>query len=661
MDLEQGKSGQHLVNDYAVQEAKATLNNPVKATVTLYVVHAAHDAATFLYRVERSRGAYMLNGAHHTETPDQLTVTRVPRPGGFQPGDDVVAASSRYAEGAEHFDDPALAQRVVKGLLGPELARYFFYPGETLAFPFKDDKTSKGNMEIFLREVAGRNKFAPAEGMLKTACKRLAEKSRALSQADKATQRIQTQIDNLEREKRGKQEQLPRLQDELDAAEKNRTSVVERLEALEEFKVVTADAEAARVAEQAAQATADRAEQALSDALSNAYLCVASPIFSAMLGVFNQRRYPQDISRALVEQMRESMMCICERDLDSRMLGRLAPRSPTDDSVTSRMIVLASHAAAVQTSGNGREAVDAARDVLDEACRSRDEANRVREAAEAQLTQKEAEHIGVDKDRLVSQRASLDRDIRDLYTKIAALNGEIGQIDKMIALEQVKRREAAPGIDKAVHRADETARQMQSMLDAIARKQAEVARSHLEALIAQNYMIYKTNFRAAIDSAFRVRVYDDVGDGEFEKPLGDLSGSETALLTYAFAAAAAKLIPQYQTVRGILTTIPEFKEVENIPLVVDAPFTNLGTEYKRRVVELMTTGFSQVVMLTESTDTDVLAQASDSIGAEYVVRFEGDIGNDVEGTFEWSGQTHTYASANTETTRSTLERIEAAA
>ena len=60
----------------------------------------------------------------------------------------------------------------------------------------------------------------------------------------------------------------------------------------------------------------------------------------------------------------------------------------------------------------------------------------------------------------------------------------------------------------------------------------------------------------------RVRVYDDTGDERIEKPVGDLSGSETALLTYAFAAAAARLIPRNQTLDKLLTTIPEFDEVE---------------------------------------------------------------------------------------------------
>ena len=205
------------------------------------------------------------------------------------------------------------------------------------------------------------------------------------------------------------------------------------------------------------------------------------------------------------------------------------------------------------------------------------------------------------------------------------------------------------------------AHEMSGLLHDIREKQADVARAQLENLINQNYVLYKRNIEIRLDSSYVVRVYDQTADETLEKPVGDLSGSETALLTYAFAAAAAKLLPQYQSLDKLLTTIPTFDdEVENIPLVVDAPFTNLGNEYQQRVMELMTKRFSQVLIFSEAakSEVEVLAEAVNRIGVEYLVHFEGHLTDDAVHTFEWKGTTHTYASVNNEVIKSSLKRIE---
>ena len=654
-DLEEGKSDQHLVNDYAVREAHATLSEPVKATVTLYAAHTAHGTMS-LHRIKRQQRAHVMQGTH-IENPDSLTVERFAPPTGFRPGDDVAAAYSASKANAERFE-AARAQPVINNLLPKGLAKYFFYPGETLAFPFKDDKKSQDNLGEFLREVSGSSKFAPFATLIDTAHKRLAQKSKLHADADSATKTLQSEIEALEREQAEQEELLPQISGELDAAVENRNAVVAQLDALNAFQVVLAEAETARQAQHAAEEAVEHAEQSLSDALRDAYLCVGFPIFDALLEMFSQRKYPKDVSSALVAQMRDSMKCICDRDLDEETLERLARLAPADDSVATRMIALASRASDLRGRNLGPGDVDSARVALDTAIQQRSDRIQQRDRAEANLTAAGAAHFAdVDKDNLVAERTRTDTEIRSLETTLAGLKASIEGIKDSIDSKAKAKQEAAPQIHKAAHQAEAIAKEMKGLLKAIANKQADVAREQLDKLIAKNYVIYKNNLSAEIDAEFRVKVYDDTGDERIEKPVGDLSGSETALLTYAFAAAAARLIPQYQTLDKLLTTIPTFTEVENIPLVVDAPFAGLGPENKRRVMDLMSRGFSQVVMFTEAADTDVLEEASEKIGAEHLVRFEGDMAADVEPTFEWKGRTYTYASPNSEAAKSTLEGI----
>jgi hypothetical protein len=324
------------------------------------------------------------------------------------------------------------------------------------------------------------------------------------------------------------------------------------------------------------------------------------------------------------------------------------------------MHTLHSHATSLRRPDNERSLVDQASVQLRTALDGKKAAIETRAAAEAKLSEAGADEFrSVDRENLVASRAYYDKAIRELTQRFGALQQAISDGKAEIDRKEAAKRSSAPKSHQEVHAAARIAHQMGDLLDAIADKQADVARRQLQLLINENYVVYKQNIEVAVESDLRVKVIDRTGDIHIEKPVGDLSGSETALLTYAFAAAAAKLLPQYQTLDKLLTTTPHFADVENIPLVVDAPFSNLGNEYKRRVMDLMARGFSQVVMFTEAADTDVLDAFAGRIGAEYLVHFFGDLASGAERDFEWRGSVHTYASPTDGRTRSALERIEA--
>jgi len=656
MDLEEGKGDQNLVNDHAVQGAVATKDNPVDAVVTTYASRPS-AGTDFLYQISRRQSAWD-SGGNRREAQNGLVVARVKPHAGYRTGDDVVLAFDQQGSTLERFEGSA-AQDVVEKLLPQGLAKYFFYPGETLSFPFRNDKKSIGLLKGFLREISGGSKFEPFRERIKETKKKLDAKSKAHAEADRVTKGLQKSIDDIEVELAANQAELPDVEAELEAAEDNRQRVIRQLEDLDALQDVLAAAERARADERAAQLGVDAAEQALTDALSGAYLVAASPVFDAVVEVFGRRKYPSDVSSSLVEQLRESMECICGRALTTEMLERLEPLSPTDDSVITRMLTLTSHATSLRKSADDRIAVDAASVGLREAVEAQKIAIEARADAEAKLTEAGADQFEqVDKSNLVGERSRLDGEIRKLSQRLGSLQQAIQDDKAEIERKEAEKRSSAPKDHRDIHRAASIAHQMEDLLEAIADKQADVARTQLQSLINDNYVIYKNNMEAAVDSDLRVKVLDRAGGEEIEKPVGDISGAETALLTYAFAAAAAKMLPQYQTLEKLLTTTPEFAQVEHIPLVVDAPFSNLGLEYKRRVMELMAKGFSQVIMFTESADIEILEASASVIGTEYLVHFEGELADGVEQTFVWKGETYTYASEGDGAVRSTLERIE---
>ena len=156
-DLEEDKGDQNLVNDHAVQDLGATKDHPARATVTLFASHTTMGKA-FLYRIRRSQRAYETNGAR-TETLDGLTVERIEQPGDYSPGDDITAVWQHQTPNC--FEGGPAKELIEHTLLAEGLAKYFFYPGETLSFPFKGDDDSRGQLKEFLREISGRGKFEP--------------------------------------------------------------------------------------------------------------------------------------------------------------------------------------------------------------------------------------------------------------------------------------------------------------------------------------------------------------------------------------------------------------------------------------------------------------------------------------------------------------------
>lgn len=656
-DLEEGKGAQNLVNDYAVQEAAATRDNPVHASVTMYVSRPSDDI-DYLYRISRRQKAYV-GGSARSEAPDGLIVERVMPHTEYKVVDDVVLTFDQQGLPREQFTGGA-AQRVIEQHLLPQgLAKYFFYPGETLSFPFRNDKTSIRLLKGFLREISGTSKFAPFRERIKDARKKLDAKSSAHAEADEETRRLQETINNLKTRLAANETALPDVEAELDAADDNFKQVIGQLEELDALKDVLDAAERARADEETAQLGVNAAEQALTNALSEAYLVAATPIFDAVIEVFGKRKYPSDVSSSLVEQLRESMECICGRELTMTMLERLEPLSPTDDSVITRMLNLHSHATSLRKSDDDRLTVDAASVDLREAHKAKKTAIEARADTEAKLAEAGADQFReVDKANLVDQRSRLDREIGKLTQQLDSLRQAIQNDESEIKRKEAEKRSQAPKGHRDVHRAASIAREMGELLEAIANKQAEEAGRQLQSRINENYVLYKNNIEVMVDSELGVKLLDRAGGEEIEKPVGDISGAETALLTYAFAAAAAKMLPEYQTLEKLLTTTPKFAKVENIPLVVDAPFSNLGSEYKRRVMTLMAKGFSQVIMFTESADIQVLEESAGAIGAEYLVHFEGELDDEVERTFLWKGKTFTYASPGEDGIRSVLERID---
>jgi DNA sulfur modification protein DndD len=169
------------------------------------------------------------------------------------------------------------------------------------------------------------------------------------------------------------------------------------------------------------------------------------------------------------------------------------------------------------------------------------------------------------------------------------------------------------------------------------------------------YWATKVSRKIRIDEDWNVSTYDESGEDEFDVGGG---GAETTLLTYAFAAATARLIPAFKSA-GI-EAIPEneqVQEVETIPLVVDAPFSSLGPIYQKTVANKLPQAANQLILFNEAIPIkpfETMGKAG-RIGKLYSVKFTGKLEEDAwPRTFEYGGEEITYLVDSAEDGRSEI-------
>ena len=180
---------------------------------------------------------------------------------------------------------------------------------------------------------------------------------------------------------------------------------------------------------------------------------------------------------------------------------------------------------------------------------------------------------------------------------------------------------------------------------------AALCRPELERQMNENYWAYRADRRISIDENWEVIAYNerpDEGDEMLEVGGG---GAETTLLTYAFAAATANLIPAFKN--ASLNEIPDadqVREAETIPLVVDAPFSSLGENYVRRVAQELPRAVDQLILFNEATHLAHFGSMVESglVGKVASVKYVGpivDLSEEdlrIRTTFEFAGQEITY-------------------
>ena len=547
-------------------------------------------------------------------------------------------------------------QFYINQLLDEVLGEFFFHAAETLQFPFKNEAASRRRLRDCLYKIGGQGELdsvvtqaGKAVDVLRADRARVAQRQDAHSEVEAEMNRINREIETLDTDLAGAEAELGPLEQRLQRS----------MAVLENVEMFAPKVEALRAAQGALHLAEEglkriRGEQA--GGTSDLWKVQAQPLMGAFFDWFGPRvgEFPRIVNQNLILHMEKTGRCICGHEIGADELEEVrAMAGEGDDTAARRLTGLydlskdwGEEAENVKrTYEQGRADLAAAVDAVDAA-------KETVEAATADLAA-----LGVAPQQ---ELAALQANVAEDSQEVGRLRGLIEEwMKKKLELEHergdwARRNIANASEELKVAEAEVLAAEMVKQLaSSLKDTHAALCRPQLETWMNAAYWADKVSRKIRIDEDWNVSTYDESGEDEFDVGGG---GAETTLLTYAFAAATAKLIPAFKSA-GI-EAIPEneqVQEVETIPLVVDAPFSSLGVNYQRTVADKLPQAANQLVLFNEATPLKPFVTMGEAgkIGKLYSVKFTGELKEEAQQrTFEFGGEEITYLVDSTEDGRS---------
>jgi DNA sulfur modification protein DndD len=548
----------------------------------------------------------------------------------------------------------ANVQFFINQLLDKKLGEFFFHAAETLQFPFDHTKGARESLRDCLYKIVGQVELDAVVAQAGIATTRLRQERGRISAQLDAHSAHQEEVNILDAEIATLETEMAEKQAELEALEPRLNRMLAALGRVEAFQPMVEALTGAEGVLRLAEAGLKAARANQVTATRDLWKVQAQPLMGSFFEWFAPRveEFPRIVNQNLILHAEETGQCIFGHPVTQEEIDRVkAMAAEGDDDASRRLtslydisrewdadanevkqqyeLVVAEVAAAVGDVEAGGEALKEAQDAIEEmgsapvqdvANLRQNVADKSREQVELRTQVQERE---TQKERLSQRRVELMR--RNMLIEPDELRAADAQV---LAGEMV---ENLASSFRDVH--------------------AELCRPELERQMNENYWSYRADRKIRIDENWAVITYNekpDEGDDVLEVGGG---GAETTLLTYAFAAATAKLIPAFKNAN--LNEIPaasQVQETETIPLVVDAPFSSLGENYQRKVAKELPGAVDQLILFNEATHLTHLTSMLNSgvVGKVLSVKYVGPIallsGDELQlrTTFEFAGQEITY-------------------
>lgn len=505
----------------------------------------------------------------------------------------------------------------VTSVVPVEMSEYFFFDGE-YAESFSRIK-NKSNVKKAVETMLGCNIAIQATRDLE-AIKKDHERQIAALSKGKQSQTFQSQIDKLELENNEKDDELIQIDEQLEVAEFTCNEIDSKLRNSETAKEI-----------QSIRASHEESKKRAEDNKIKIMTKKINWINNSSIGLLSNKvitqcsnlikdenikgKIPSIIAETFVNDILENNVCICNRHFNKGTTEEKAIKSLLAEAgntiMNDRLLAVNSRMKLLKNTKNS--ANSEFRDISGQLMLLNEEINDL----EIKIKECSTKLLGCDVTEIAERERARQGTLKEIQTiveKKTLLRKEYD--DNKLEIDRLKvfrnkllvHNEKAKGLQNKVKLLDATINQIKIELD----EYRETSRKIIIEKV--NNILDKTtrrNYFAHIDESFKLDLFHE----ESKLSVGASSG-ENQLLSLAFIASLVNF-----AFDRLKENINLLKPGTMAPLMLDSPFGQLDSSYRKSTAKFLPELAGQVVLLVSNTqgDDDVIAALGDKIGSEYVL------------------------------------------
>ncbi|MFE1148962.1 AAA family ATPase [Streptomyces albidoflavus] len=507
----------------------------------------------------------------------------------------------------------------IEKILPSRLSGFFFINGERIESLAKPEAYSE--IQSAIKTVVGIEPLERALKHLPKARNQIRHKLKSEEDGDVAIDRVNQEIDELEGEQEEAKEELDLLKSEIPHFKTELEAVDGRLRALEGVAELQKDrARFEGLRDDAEAMLKDLRESRNQLVRQRGYMIFLSDLPEQITAVcktlHEQGQLPAPLKRTFVEDLLREAECIC-----GTHLGEGSPQRKRIQNWLERAGLAEERSWMMLEGAMGglkdqrKSAIQELEKLDDQIARSRKTLQEHRAQLD-EISSKIKDVPGEDHARLEATRDRLISEIEGKTRRLGVVQERLSELDSVLQQKSslVERLEVKNAANKRVQQRIAVVREAEEALAKTRDLISERTRRSLDRRIRKVFERSSVkDYTPELTSEFELQLWTGTGE---ERRRAPKSTGENMLLSLSFVAALAeecRNVAQKDT--------HAMSDMSDFPVVLDAAFGNMDTDYRRRVADFLPKMASQVVVLSSKAQAEGAAEEhlAPAIGRQYVI------------------------------------------
>ncbi|WP_166027218.1 AAA family ATPase [Streptomyces chilikensis] len=507
----------------------------------------------------------------------------------------------------------------IEKILPSRLSGFFFINGERIEQLAKPEAYSE--IQSAIKTVVGIEPLERALKHLPKARNQIRHKLKSEETGDISIDKVNKEIDDLENQQEEAKDELDLLKSEIPHFKTELDSVNERLRSLEGVAELQKDrAQFERLRDDSDALLKELLQSRNQLVRQRGYMVFLSgmpeKITSVCKTLREQGQLPAPLKRTFVEDLLREAECICGTHLaegspQRQKIQNWLERAGLAEERSWMMLEGAMGGLAEQRKSAIEELEKL--DVQIARCRKTLQEHRARIE---EISSKIKKAPGEDPAKLEATRDRLLSEIEAKTKRLGVVQERISELDSLLKQKSalVERLEVKNAANRRVQQRIAVVREAEEALAKTRDLISERTRRSLDSRVRKVFEKSSVkDYVPELTSEFELQLWTGVGDKRRRAPK---STGENMLLSLSFVAALAeecRIVAEQDT--------HAMSDMSDFPVVLDAAFGNMDTDYRRRVADFLPKMASQVVVLTSKAQAEGAAEErlAPAIGRQYVI------------------------------------------